>query len=150
MTLIRYCPYRDIYLYVSFLRLLLNSMLMTCFDMLMSFCKGKILCTYSVSRGWIGLICYMLLDKRWNIVLNCSFWCYLLCKWQKWGYQVYFFYRFKEGALTTIFRWNGRYHIKLQSCASGSQNEAIMCWIWSYISNSRLIRYWSVLTDEGF
>ena len=28
-----------------------NNMLMTCYDMLMSFCKGEIFCTYSVSRG---------------------------------------------------------------------------------------------------
>ena len=104
-----------------------NNVLITCYDMLMSFCKGEIFCTYSVSRGWIGLISYMLVDKRWNIVLNCSFWGYLLYKWHKRVYQVYFFCRFREGALTTFFRWNGRYHIKFQSGASDSQKEAIMC-----------------------
>ena len=124
-------------------------MLMTCHDMLMSFCKVKIFCTYSVFRGWTGLISYMLIGKRWNVVLNCSFWGYLQCKWHKWSYQVYFFCRFREGALTTFFRWNGRYQIKLQSCASDSQKEAIMCKIWSYICKSYLISYWSVLTDEG-
>ena len=68
-----------------------NNMLMTCYSMLISFCKGEIFCTYSVSREWIGLISYILVDSRWNIVLNCSFWGYLLYKWHKWGYQIYFF-----------------------------------------------------------
>ena len=34
----------------------------------MSFCKGEIFCTYSVTRGWIGLISYILVDKKWSIV----------------------------------------------------------------------------------
>ena len=39
----------------------------------MSFCKGEIFYTYSVTTAWIGLISYMLVDKRWNIVQNCIF-----------------------------------------------------------------------------
>ena len=41
MTLISYFPYRDISLYVIF-EVTFNNMLMTSYDMLMSFCKGEI------------------------------------------------------------------------------------------------------------
>ena len=27
-------------------------------------------------------------DKKWNILLNCSFWGYFTYRWHKWGYQV--------------------------------------------------------------
>ena len=30
---------------------------------LMPFCTGEIFCTYSVTRGWIGLTSYVLVDK---------------------------------------------------------------------------------------
>ena len=59
------------------------------------------------------------------------------------------FCRFREVVGTTFFKWNGRYHIKLQSRASDSQKEAIKCQFWGYICKSHLSSYRSFLTDEG-
>ena len=93
---------------------------------------------------------YLFVDKRWNIVLNCSFWGYLTSRWHKWGYQVHRLCRFREDPLFSDEM--AGYHIKLQSCAPDSQKEAIMCKIWCYIwviCKFRLRSYWSVLRDEG-
>ena len=122
MTLISDFPYRDIYLYVSFLRLFL----MKCLDWINGIYKGVIFCTYSVNRGWIGVVFYVLIDKGeilyWIEVFEVT----LHKSETNEVYQGYHFCRFREGVLTTFFMWNGRYHIKLQSCTSDSQKEAIM------------------------